>query len=97
MESTKTEVWPGQAYPLGAALRHARLKLGPEPVKMADQLAPQRPSDWAGRRGGPQQLAEPVLLGARRGQMAFQLSLQRVVTARVQLGREAAVRPHGGG
>jgi hypothetical protein len=36
---------------------------------VADQLAPQRPSDRADRRSGRQQLAEPVLLVARRGQV----------------------------
>ena len=64
---------------------------------MADQLAPQRPSDRADRRSGRQQLAEPVLLVARRGQVTLQVSLQHFVTVRVQLGREAAVDPHGGG
>jgi hypothetical protein len=76
----------------GPAVRQGRLKFGPEPVELADQFAPQRPADRPGRRVGIQQLAEPVLLLVRRGQVPLQLGLQQLVAGRVKLGRETAVR-----
>ena len=44
-------------------------QLVPEPVRLADQLAAQRPGGLAGGGIGPHQLAQPVLLVTGRGQV----------------------------
>ena len=61
---------------------------------MADHLAPQRPSDRAGRRGGRQQLTEPVLPLVRRGLADTLRELSAAVRAYGSLATELDPRRH---